>query len=61
MMPVLTDANTTTRGVAMYGALIQAVCGVVLMLTGCVVVGSVILAGAGVTVAMSGTDDDGDE
>ncbi|WP_439628823.1 hypothetical protein [Gemmata sp.] len=45
----------------MYGALIQAACGVVLMATGFWVVGCVILAGAGVTAAMSGPDDDGDE
>lgn len=39
----------------MFGALIQAACGVALMLAGCVVVGSVVLAGAGVTAALSGT------
>lgn len=44
----------------MFGFLIQAVCGLALIATGSVVVGSVILAGAGLTAAMSraGEDDE---
>jgi hypothetical protein len=42
----------------MFGALIQVVCGVALIALGNVVVGSVILAGAGLTAVMSGSEDE---
>lgn len=42
----------------MFSFLIQAVCGLALIALGNVIVGSVILAGAGLTAAMSGTSDD---
>ncbi|WP_439628905.1 hypothetical protein [Gemmata sp.] len=42
----------------MFGALIQVACGLVLLALGSVVTGSVVLAGAGLTAAMSGTGDD---
>ncbi|WP_439631450.1 hypothetical protein [Gemmata sp.] len=42
----------------MFGYLTMTVCGVVLLVLGNVVVGSVMLAGAGVWAATSGTGDD---
>ncbi len=60
---VSTDMTTgptghTNGGREMFGALIQVVCGVALIALGNVVVGSVVLAGAGLTAAMSGGEDE---
>jgi hypothetical protein len=45
----------------MFGYLTIAVCGFALLALGNVVLGCVMLAGAGLTAAMSGHDEDGDD